>query len=124
MNNLRRFFLWLLLAAFAPATSAQPAISCNDDLPAAAPLARRVAVGMTRGGLLLAAGAPDAVLDAKVWVYWDFRVDAVPADDRHDALLVVFKGERIEFFKFCPGQPVRAFLARQRAAARNSVATK
>lgn len=124
MKNLCRLILPLLLVALAPATSAEFGSPFEDDVPAPAPFARRVAVGMTRGELMLAAGAPDAVLDPKVWVYWDFRVREVPADERHDALLVVFKGERIEFFKFCPSQPVRTFIARQQAAAKKIVAAK
>lgn len=124
MKTIRLPLAVLLLAALAPLTSAQPAIPSADETPAPDQFARRVAVGMTRGELLLSAGAPDAELDAKVWVYWDFRVRGVPADTRHDALLVVFKGDRIEFFKFCPSQPVRAFIARQQAAAKNVVAAK
>ncbi len=106
----------LLLPGVLPAqTDATP----ETEIAPIAPLvkARRVAVGMTRNQLKSAAGVPDAMLDANVWVYWDFQVREVPADRNHDALLVVFAGDRVKFFKFTSSQPVRAFIARQEAAA-------
>ena len=98
-------------------SSAQSEPSRDDQalVPLIAP--RRVAVGMTRDALKAAAGAPDVMLDATVWVYWDFRVREVPADMNHDALLVVFEKDRVKFFKFTASAPVRAFIARQQGAA-------
>ncbi len=69
---------------------------------------RRVAVGMTRAEVHIAAGAPDAVLDEDVCVYWNFRAPGVP--DCYDALLVVFKKQRVTFIKFCATAPIRAYM--------------
>jgi hypothetical protein len=112
----------LLLPSLSPG---QPEPSLAKETSLVPFAARRVAVGMTRPELKWAAGAPDVALDANVWIYWDFRVREVSADKNHDALLVVFEGDRVKFFKFTASAPVRAFIAQQAAKAKNSpVASK
>jgi len=115
----------VLTSAILPAPAvAQSALHDEESSPVPLLRPRRVAVGMTRGELTLAAGTPDATLDASVWVYWKFRTTKVPADKNHDALMVVFEKDRVKFFKFCAAEPVEAFIARQKAAARSTIAAK
>lgn len=104
---------------FAPPVSpgAEPRGADDEFVPLVT--LRRFAVGMTCAELRAAAGAPDAMLDANVWVYWNIRARGLPDDQNYDALLVVIANDRVKLFKFCASAPVKSFLARQEAAARN-----
>ncbi len=118
-------FTATLLPAPAVAQSAVSALPDEENSPLPPRLARRVAVGMTRGELTLAAGAPDVTLDASVWIYWDFRAARVKQNEKFDTLLVVFASNRVKLFKFVESASLRAFIAQRNIpTARSAIAKK
>ena len=87
--------------------------------------------GMTRDTVHFMLGAPSARLAADVWVYFDFKpVNGVAkgtqnsaAANHKDALVVVFKDDRISLIRACDSAPIQLFLAQQEKSRRTVAST-
>jgi hypothetical protein len=66
------------------------AVARDDAVPL--PAQASASVGMTREALLAQLGPPDLRLGTDSWVFFGFRAQRRPADERSDALVVVFAG--------------------------------
>lgn len=72
------------------------------------------AVGMTREALLAQLGPPDLRPGADLWVFFDFRARRRPADERSDALVVVFSGGRVTRVRLTERAAVEALVRQWR----------
>jgi hypothetical protein len=77
----------------------------------------RVSVGASRSGVLNQMREPNLVLDPDVWIYTGFRATNVVGGERYDALVVIFKHDRVDAIKLTKEDWVRMAAARSRIAA-------
>lgn len=109
--------LVLSAALLAPAFALDPSSRSESD--AVVPLSYDpvVAHGMSRETVELTFGRPDAKLSADMWVYWDFKARDVPGKDAFDTLIIGFGDDHVTLLKLSRSEPVRAFIAQQKARA-------
>jgi hypothetical protein len=112
--------LILSTAAIAAVLAETPNLSAEDPLVILT-TRPRASLGMSPGELTAMLGAPSAKLAPNVWVYLDFTPVNAPDRAKYDALVVVLTNDRVSRLRLCPSAPVRAFIARQQAAAATQV---
>ena len=101
----------------APASAIPPSSPPVSDAIVALGANPAVSHGMTRETVDFMIGQPDERLSADVWVYWNFKAKGVPASTGVDTLIVGFTDDRVTLIRLSKSEPVRAFIARQRARA-------
>ena len=79
-------------------------------------------VGMTRTELVDQLGEPSQKISAVLWVYSDFRARYRPIDDRADALVVIFVGERVSLLRLTERSLIEAALVKARVNANKAAA--
>jgi outer membrane protein assembly factor BamE (lipoprotein component of BamABCDE complex) len=105
----------LLAAAVTTPAFALPEESNTD--PATEPtITVALKPGMPRADVRTLLGTPSTMLDPNVWVYWDFQAKGRPAKENLDALIVVFRNDRVSLVKLADSRPVRAFIAQREKA--------
>jgi hypothetical protein len=111
----------LTAPAFAATTVSSQATEVNPTLEEL--LAHsRVSIGQSRVGLLTEMREPDVVLSRNVWVYTGFRAANVSGAERFDALVVIFKNEKVDAIRLTTEERVQ--VVRGRSSPENtSVAT-
>ena len=72
---------------------------------------------LSREAVEVMLGIPGAKLSPNVWVYWNCKVEDIPACEPYNTLIIEFTEDRVSFVRFGRSEPVRTFIAQLQIAA-------
>ena len=109
--------LTLLVLAAASSALAREITPAVDDALVAFNANVHARVGMSRAELVAQLGEPAAKLGEGAWAFWDFRAAGLPTLGHGEALVVIFKADRVSVLRCTTRSAVEAALRQLRADA-------